>query len=55
MGLTTVLIADDDDRIRSALSELIDRHEALELVGAVADGSAAQDLARALPARRRGG
>ena len=44
----TVIIADDDERIRAALGDLIERHEGLDLAGAVADGESAVELAAEL-------
>jgi DNA-binding NarL/FixJ family response regulator len=41
IGLITVLIADDDSQVRSALSHLVARSTSLHLVEAVADGRAA--------------
>ena len=41
----TVLVADDDPQVRSALGELIGRRNNLSLVAAVADGTAAGEVA----------
>jgi two-component system response regulator DesR len=40
--LISVLIADDDDEVRAALTELVARHDRLRLSAAVADGDAAR-------------
>lgn len=42
----TVVIADDDERIRRALAELIEDHGRLALVGSAADGTLAAELCR---------
>ena len=47
-SLITVLVADDDPQVRSALGDLIARRENLSLVAAVADGTAAGDEAERL-------
>ena len=45
MARVRVLIADDDGRMRGALSDLIRQERTLQLVGAVSDAAAAVDLA----------
>jgi len=42
----SVVLADDDDKVRAALAGLIEDHASFALVGAVADGLAAADLCR---------
>ena len=44
VGDLTVIVADDDAGVRSALSDLLVDHPGLDLVGVAADGSAAAAL-----------
>jgi two-component system, NarL family, response regulator LiaR len=44
----TVVIADDDPRVRQALSDLCDDHPHLTVVGTAADGAEAGELCRQL-------
>ena len=44
----TVLVADDDPQVRSALGDLIGRRRNLALVASVADGAAAGEIAAEL-------